>query len=157
MILAFAAPGGWHGTPEVAVDRDAIRSRSVDVLLSRRLRLETAVVEIWDLFDDVGGSMRSFDGKVAAVVRQLEGPGANGRWRVSGLWVVRGTRRNRALVAEFGAVFAAKFPASSRAWLEALGDPDRPMPDQPGFVWTDVRGTRLMEGRLSRRRYHKDL
>ena len=72
LILALAAPGGWDGTPEVAVDRATIRSRSVDVLLSRRGRLETAVVEIWDLFDDVGASMRSFDGKVAAVIRGLQ-------------------------------------------------------------------------------------
>jgi transcriptional regulator with XRE-family HTH domain len=157
LVLAIAASGGWEGSPEVAVDRTMVRSPSVDVLLSRPRRREVTVVEIWDYFDDVGAAMRSIDAKIAAVARGLATTRVAERWHVGGLWVVRGTRRNRALVAEFGAVFAAKFPGSSRAWLDALQDRDRPMPARTGFLWTDVVGTRLLEARLSRRRYHGDL
>ena len=45
-------------------------------------------------------------------------------------------------------MFAAKFPASSSAWLAALANPERPIPDELGFLWTDVAGTRLIASRL---------
>jgi hypothetical protein len=107
------------------------------------------VVEIWDWFADVGDAMRGLDGKTAAVTRMLEDRRA-GPWRVGGLWVVRGTRRNRMLVREVQDLFAAKFGGSPRAWLSALGRADTPMPALPGLVWTDVGGTRLIEVRLGR-------
>ena len=68
--------------------------------------------------------------------------------RVSRLIVVRATRRNRALVREFSGLFRARFPATRRAWLAALGSEGVSMPDAAGFIWTDVGGTRLFEARL---------
>jgi hypothetical protein len=105
-----------------------------------------AVVEIWDWFDDVGEALRSLDGKVAAAARHTAQDGR----RASGLWVVRATRRNRSLVAELHAVFAAKFPGSSRAWLRAFAEPNAAMPPQNGLVWADVHATRLFGARLRR-------
>lgn len=142
-VIRFARTGGWRPMPEAALDLLAYRSRSVDVLLVRENRNETAAVEIWDWFDDVGAAMRSFDGKVAAAAGTTT-PGL----RSSGLWVVRATRRNRALVVELRALFGAKFPASSAAWLHALADPGARMPDGNGLLWIDVRGTRLIRTRL---------
>ena len=152
LIVATTRAGGWRALPEESVDDDWTRSRSVDVALLRAVRREAAVVEVIDFFDDVGAAKRNLDGKLAALDRRL----THGRdltapgWRVGGLLVVRGTRRNRALVREFGALFAASFPGGSLAWLRALTDPAAPMPNEAGFVWTDVVGTRLMEARLGR-------
>ena len=44
-------------------------------------------------------------------------------------------------------LFAARYPASSDAWLRALRDPDAPLPPAGGFAWTDVAGTRLIAAR----------
>ena len=87
-------------------------------------------VEVWDLLTDVGEAMRSLDGKVATLERRL----ANPPWAVRGLWVVRGTHRNRGLVAEFRSVFAARFPAGSAEWLRALADPTTSMRVRMGSV-----------------------
>lgn len=145
-MIRTARSGGWLPMPEAPVDPLAFRSRSVDVLLARSSRGEIAVVEVWDWFDDVGAAMRSLDGKVDAAGR---GGAAAGR-RAAGLWVIRATRRNRALVAELNAVFSAKFPCAGSDWLRALREPDRPMPAGNGFVWADVSGSRLFAARLGR-------
>jgi hypothetical protein len=144
LVIRTSRPGGWQPTPEATLDPLAYRSRSVDVLLERPDRGEIAIVEIWDWFDDVGAALRSLDGKVETVGRRAPGDG----YHASGLWVVRSTRRNRALVAELAALFAAKFPAPSQAWLQAFGDPNAAMPLGNGFVWTDIDATRLFASRL---------
>lgn len=146
LIIRTATSGGWHPMPEAAIDPQAYRSRSVDVLLERREHREIAVVEIWDWFEDIGLALRSLDGKVETAGRRTLEDGHLS----AGLWVVRSTRRNRALVAEWHALFAAKFPAPPRAWLRALDDPTSPMPTTNGFVWADVPATRLFASRLRR-------
>lgn len=143
LIVELSRAGGWIATPEAAVTGEAPRPRSIDVLLERAPSGEAAVVEIWDLILDGGAAMRGLEAKVAATRARL-GSG----WRVAGLLVVRGTHHNRALVRELSGLFGARYPASSKAWLTALLDPDRPMPDAAGFAWTDVRGTRLLPARL---------
>lgn len=143
LVIATAAPGGWRGEPEALVQVGGGHPRSVDVLLTREARRECTVTEIWDLMPDVGDAMRGLEAKVDAV-RQRLGPG----WRVAGLLVVRGTRRNRALVARFAPLFRARYPASSAAWLRCLADPAIPMPEQAGFLWTDVAGDALRAARL---------
>jgi hypothetical protein len=62
--------------------------------------------------------------------------------------VVRATVRNQQLVREFASLFRSHYPGSSRAWLAALSNPSAGMPSEPGFLWTDVRGTRLFAARL---------
>ena len=143
LVIRTARSGDWRPMPEARIDPFPQHSRSVDVLLTRAARNEIAVVEIWDWFDDVGAALRSFDGKVAAIP-----PG--GGIRAAGLWVIRGARRNRALVAELHALFAAKFPARSADWLRALRDPASPMPTENGFAWVDIGATRLVAARPAR-------
>jgi transcriptional regulator with XRE-family HTH domain len=67
LIIDLARRGGWTAIPEATLERDRGRlfPRSVDVRLRRTATGERAVVEIWDLFDDVGAAIRSFEGKLA--------------------------------------------------------------------------------------------
>jgi transcriptional regulator with XRE-family HTH domain len=142
LVVELAHAGGWRAIPEANLD-EGRWSRAIDVLLSRAARREAAVVEIWDLLPDGGEAMRGLTAKVNALRARL---GAD--WRVQGLLVVRGTHRNRALVRELRALVAARYPASSVAWLRALDREDAPMPDDAGFAWTDLAGTRLIPARL---------
>lgn len=135
-IVARASVGGWSVAPEMPVVAGA-NGRVIDALLTRVASREAAVFEVWDLLLDVGQALRSFDEKVAAVRLMLPG------WAVSGTWVIRGTRRNRVLVAELAPFFKARFPAAGRAWLGALDSPRVGMPDEPALLWTDVAGANL--------------
>jgi hypothetical protein len=150
LIASVAARGGWRATAERAVDPSWRRSRSIDVLLERRPHHEIAVVEVVDWFDDVGAAWRGLDAKVATIARDRASVELAGGppTKVAGLLVIRGTRRNRLLVREFAMIFRTHFPARSGAWLAALQQTDRPMPPQPGFLWTDVGGSRLIAARL---------
>jgi transcriptional regulator with XRE-family HTH domain len=150
LVITTAAAGGWHPSVERRSDTRSAWPGSVDGQLDRAGRRETAVVEIWDWFNDVGEAARGLIRKVTAIEREQAARELDGapQWRVSGLIIVRGTRRNRQLLAEFGALFRAVYPASSRAWLAALTRPDAEMPRDPGLLWTDVRGTRFFAARL---------
>lgn len=114
-ITARAALGGWLVAPEAPVV-SATPGRVIDLLLEREEQREAAIIEVWDWLADVGAAFRSLDEKVAAVRRERAG------WTVAGAWVLRGTRRNRDLVRELAPLFAARFPASGGAWLQALDD-----------------------------------
>ena len=137
--------------PEHPVDALALRSRSIDVFLTRAHSHEAVVVEIWDWFNDVGAAMRGLDDKVSAIRRALgtQSHDSLEAWGAGGIWLVRGTRRNRELVREFQDLFESKFAGSSIAWLAALEDPAAAMPTSAGLLWTDVKGTRLIAGRRS--------
>jgi len=76
----------------------------------------------------------------------LDETGTAQPYRVRGCWVVRGTARNRGLVARYPEVFAARFPGSSAAWVRALIAGAEPA-EQAGLVWCDVADTRLFAWR----------
>ena len=122
----------------------------MDVALVRLERREAILTEIWDWFDDVGSSLRSLDAKREALADRLarEFGGAEG-WRIRCLFVVRRTRRNAKLLQELRALFAARFPGSSVAWLRALGDPAAPLPDRDGLLWS-TSTYRLQASRVGR-------
>lgn len=146
LVVVTATAGGWSADPEWLLSGDGPRPRSIDVLLTRAARREAAVVEIWDLILDGGHAMRSLEAKVLAVRERL-----GQEWEVQGLLLVRATRRNRQLIRELEALFAARYPASSHAWLRALAAQDQSMPQASGFAWTDVPGARLIAARLGQR------
>ena len=102
-------------------------------------------MEVWDLLLDVGAGFRSFDDKLAAVRMRLQG------WTVSGAWVLRGTRRNRGVVADLAPLFAARFPGDGRAWLAALDQPTSALPPAPALLWTDAAATTLAPWRPAAR------
>jgi hypothetical protein len=149
LVIDLAARGGWQAQPELAIDEAAVRSRAIDVVLIRPARREAIAVEVWDLLTDVGAAMRSLDGKVATLGRRLMPPvdEAIALWTVRGLWVVRGTHRNRSLLAEFETLLAARFPARSGDWLRTLTDPSTAIPSHDGLCWTDARARRLISWR----------
>jgi len=138
LVINVARGGGWSARPEDSIDRDAARSRSIDVHLARFDGSEHAVVEIVDLIADGGSELRKLTDKVSAVRRSSPDES-----RVMGLLIIRATARNRATLAEFPALFAARFPGSSRQWIQALGDPTIAMPEGDGLLWSSVRGDAL--------------
>jgi len=143
LLVGIATIGGWHAEPEAPLANDGPRPRSIDVLLTRTAAREAAVVEVWDLLLDGGDAMRGLGAKVLATRMRL-GP----EWRVQGLLLLRRTSRNRALVRNLVPLIAARFPASSAAWLKALTETGAPMPSAAGFAWTSVAGDRLIAARL---------
>ena len=141
--------GRWSAAFEAAVGDALTGARSVDALLTRHG--EVAVMEIFDWFEDVGAAARGSDRKLARIeantiarARPSDGIPA---FRVSGCWVVRATRRNRALVREHGDVFRSRFPGSPVQWLRALQTEQTPMPGEPALLWVSVDGTRLWAAR----------
>jgi transcriptional regulator with XRE-family HTH domain len=102
-IAERAAGGGWTARPEAPVTT-ATAGRAIDLLIERPAHLEAAIIEVWNWITDVGAGLRSLDEKVEGVRRRRPG------WTVTGAWVLRGTRRNRALVGELGPLFRARFP-----------------------------------------------
>jgi transcriptional regulator with XRE-family HTH domain len=154
LVINVAAQGGWRARPEASIDRDPARSRSADVLLrrARARRVEHLFVDIWDWFDDVGASLRSFDRALARVEAQamasLTPPASADDIRVSGLWVVRATTRNRRLLAAHRHLFRARFPGSGVQALRALTDPSSASPEESSWLWVSVSGDRLFGARL---------
>jgi transcriptional regulator with XRE-family HTH domain len=151
LVASVALGGGWKSIPEVAIDDAARGSRWLDLWLERQLGtrpVEVIANEIQDWFDDVGARFRDWDRRVervrqlALATRTIEGPEGLLLPRVSGLWVIRSTRRNRDVVREHANLFRARFPASSDVWLAALRG-SAPMPDEHGILWASVDGTRL--------------
>ncbi|MGH2512197.1 MAG: helix-turn-helix domain-containing protein [Candidatus Limnocylindrales bacterium] len=144
-LIRLAAPGAWAGLPELAVNPERRWSRSIDVALVRNSTAEAVVAEIWNWFEDVGEALRGLDEKVAVVRNRLD---PRVEWTVRALFVVRDTRRNRALINELRPLFLARFQADSGPWLRALTDPDCRLPDGDGLLWSDRTGTRLRASRL---------
>jgi hypothetical protein len=144
-LIELAATGGWSALPELAIDPDVRRSRSIDVALVRAEQRVAVAVEVWDWFDDVGASLRGLDAKVHVLAARMAADVEP--WRVAGLFVVRDTRRNRALIADLGPLFAARFRGSSTGWLRTLESRAEPMPSDHGLLWSD-RGARLAASRL---------
>jgi transcriptional regulator with XRE-family HTH domain len=144
LILRVGRRAGYDGTFELAT-RPAEPWRSADVGLASAARRRLIHVECWNTIGDVGAAVRSSNRKRAELAEFAAGrwgPGATAHL----VWVVRGTARNRSLVARYPEVFARAFPGSSRRWSEALVSGAVP-PDEPGLVWTDVGAARLFAWR----------
>ena len=112
LILRLGRDIGYVGDFELPT-RPAEPWRSIDVVLASPTRRIMILVECWNTFGDIGSAARASMRK-AAELEEL----AAGRWGpdviVRVLWVVRATARNRALLARYPEVFAARFPGSSR-------------------------------------------
>ncbi|MFN8520546.1 MAG: hypothetical protein U0667_14410 [Chloroflexota bacterium] len=154
LLLQTSAPGGWHGTAELAIDDAARGSRSLDVALERATLAvpEVAVLEVVDWLDDVGAGLRDWTRRLARVDQLAtarltrETDGRTVVPHVSGCWVLRATERNRGLVRDHSMVFRSRFPGPGATWLRALCGP-APMPPDPALLWVSVDGTRLWPAR----------
>ena len=142
LVLRLARATGRTRTFELPT-RPSDPTASVDVGLGDGRHRTLILVECWNSLGDIGSAARSTSRKVAEADQLAAARGGDGRaYRVVSVWVVRATRRNRALVARYPEVFAVRFPGSSVGWARALTLGDAP-PDAPGLVWCDVGATRL--------------
>jgi transcriptional regulator with XRE-family HTH domain len=139
LVLREARRAGWRGSFELQT-KPTEPWRSADVGLIDDRRGWLVLVECWNSIGDVGASARSTNRKLTEA-RDLA-VARGGDTRVSGCWVVRATARNRRLVASYPSLFAARFPGSSRHWVNAMTGRGNP-PAEPGLVWASVDGGRL--------------
>jgi transcriptional regulator with XRE-family HTH domain len=145
LVLRLARRAGFHRSFEVPT-RPLDPRRSADVgLRSDALRV-LVITECWNVFGDVGAAARSTNRKLAEADQLAVAIGGERPYRVAGCWVVRAARRNRALLARYPEVFAARFTGSSAGWVAALTRGAEP-PLEPGLVWCDVATTRLFAWR----------
>lgn len=145
LVLRLARTTGRRRTFELATKpADPLRSTDVGVVDdTHRLLIQ---VECVNTFGNINASIRSSDRKRAEAAELAIALGYGDPYPVRTCWIVRATRRNRRLLAQYPELFATRFPGSSRAWVNALTHGTRP-PDQPGLVWCDLRATRLFEWR----------
>ncbi len=120
--------------------------RSIDVALIDDVHRRLTVVECWNTIGDIGAAARTSTRKLAEAEAI-----ATARWGerthdVGLVWVVRATKRNRALVARYPEVFASRFAGSSARWVQALEAGQAP-PADPGLVWSTVDATRIFAWR----------
>lgn len=144
LVLRLGRAATYAGAFELPT-RPAEPWRSVDIGLVDERGRRMILVECWNTFGDIGAAARSTNRKRADLEALIAG-----RWGGEGtigvVWVVRATTRNRALLQRYPEVFASRFPASSRAWVDALTI-GAPIPTETGLVWCDVGATRIFEWR----------
>jgi HTH-type transcriptional regulator/antitoxin HipB len=145
LLMRYAAATGCSGTFELPIHL-ADPAHSIDVFVRDDSRRCLVVEEAWNSIGDIGAGARTFDRKLAAAAELAIVLGGERPYAVHGVWVVRATARNRALVFRYPEVFARRFPGSSRAWMLALTTGTQP-PAEPGLVWCDAAATRLLEWR----------
>jgi transcriptional regulator with XRE-family HTH domain len=119
---------------------------STDVGLIDDLNRSLVQVECVNTFGKINAAIRSSDRKRAEAEAHAIATGQGEPYSVHQVWVIRATRRNRELLARYPELFATRFPASSRAWVDALTNGASP-PKEMGLVWCDVAATRVFEWR----------
>jgi DNA-binding XRE family transcriptional regulator len=147
LVLRLGRAAGYGRGFEVPT-RPADPVRSTDVGLRDDRRRILLVVECWNTIGDLGAAARATSRKLAEAESMAVALAQGGQQphTVRGVWVVRATARNRALVARYPEVFATRFPGSSARWVAALTAGAEP-PTQPGLVWCEVLATRLFAWR----------
>lgn len=147
-MLRLGRATGYDRTFELPT-KSSDPSRSTDVGLVNHSKRRLVRIECVNTFGDIGAAVRSSDRKQREAEGLAIALGHGAPYTVHEVWVVRDTRRNRALVSRYPEIFAARFPAPSRAWTRALSTGIEP-PGDAGLVWCDSNATRLYEWRRSR-------
>jgi hypothetical protein len=142
LVIGVAKAAGWEVELE-ARSRAWESHRSIDVRLIDRKQRQIVIVECWNTFGDIGAAARSTNNKVRDEEQHAVAIAAGGApFAVSAVWVIRDTTANRSLLGKYPGAFNARLPASSIRWFHAVTTRSEP-PLQPGFVWCDLRATRL--------------
>ena len=145
LMLCIGASTGHDGTFELST-KASDPARSTDVGLKSRAGRRLVRIECINTIGDIGAAIRSSDRKQSDAEALAIAVGNGQAYSVHEVWVVRHTRRNRALIARYPHIFASRFPGSSRAWVTALMGGTAP-PREAGLIWCDVRATRIFEWR----------
>ena len=148
LLLRLGRAHGYARTFELPT-KPADPTHSVDVGWRADHRRFLVLLEAVNIVKDIGAAARSSARKVAQAEDLASALWGTGPHLVTGCWVVRATKRNRALVARYPDVFASRFPASSVAWARAVTEGSAP-PKEPGLVWCDVAATRIFPWRQRR-------
>lgn len=147
LVLRLGRAAGYGRTFELPT-RSTDPMRSTDVGLVDHRRRLLVRVECVNSFGDIGNSVRSSDRKEREAEGLAISLGHGEPYSVHACWVIRSTRRNREILARYPEIFASRFTAQSRAWVQALTVGNNP-PGEPGLVWSDVAATRLFDWRRS--------
>ena len=111
--LLLGRQTGFGRTFELST-KPANPSYSIDVGLRDDTRRLLIIEECWNTFGNVNASIRSTRRKIAETEAMAVAIGGErGPYKVAGVWIVRDTRANRALIARYPEVFASAFPGSS--------------------------------------------
>ncbi len=145
LVLRRGRAAGYRGLVELPTT-PLEPWRSIDVALADDSRRRLLVVECWNTIGDVGAAARASMRKAAEAEQLAAARWGVGDHRVGLVWVVRASARNRAIVARYPQVFAARFPGSSYRWARALANGE-PAPLEAGLVWSTVDGGRIFPWR----------
>ena len=145
LVLRLGRAAGFARSFEVPT-KPADPSRSTDVGLRDDRGRTMILIECWNTIGDLGAAARATSRKVAEAEALAIAAGGERPFTVRAVWVVRATARNRALLARYPEVFAARFPGSSTRWVAALTQATEP-PAEPGLVWCDGTARRLFAWR----------
>lgn len=149
LVLRLARGAGFIGMFELPTRPIDPRHAADCGLLDRRQR-RLIIAECWNTISDLGASARSTNRKVAEATAFAVSVLGSDPVEVGACWVVRDTRRNRALFDTYPEIIASRFPGSSDAWVAALTR-GGPIPKEPGILWCDVAATRIYARRPRRR------
>jgi transcriptional regulator with XRE-family HTH domain len=149
LVLRVARDAGFTGTFELPT-RPLDPRHAADCGLLDRLRRRLIIAECWNTIGDLGAGARSTNRKVAEAGAFAVSVFGEGPVEVGACWIVRDTRRNRALFDAYPEIIRSRFPGSSDAWVAALTH-GGPIPKEPGIVWCDVAATRIYARRPRRR------
>jgi transcriptional regulator with XRE-family HTH domain len=146
LILRLGRQTGRRRRFELASKPDD-PSRSTDVGLVDDRHHQLLQLECVNTFGNLGAAARSSDRKRAEAEALAISIGYGRPYTVHQCWVVRATRRNRRLLAQYPETFQARFTGSSSGWVAALTK-GTPAPAEPGLVWCDVACTRVFAWRV---------
>jgi transcriptional regulator with XRE-family HTH domain len=150
LVLRLARETGRRRTFELAT-RPADPALSADVGVVDSKKRVLMLVECWNTFGSINAAVRNTRRKLAeAEALAIAIGGDDGAYRVAGCWVVRDTRRNRALIASYPEVFSSAFHGASLGWVRALTRPEAEPPAELGLVWSDLAASRVFAWRARR-------
>ena len=133
MAANLAGEGGWSAWTWAMED-----PATTETILEREVRLEVAIVHVWDVIGSFENAIGAFQRRVE-MERTTRGDG----WLVSGVVVIANTGSNRRRLSETGRPVDVAFTHRGAEWLAALGKTRVPMPTGLGMIWTDLRLMRL--------------
>lgn len=145
LMLRLGRASGYARAFELPT-RSSDPMRSTDVGLVNHALRRLVRIECVNSFGNVGDAVRSSDRKDREAEGLAISLGHGMPYTVYSCWVVRSTRRNRAILARYPEIFASRFPGSSRRWVRALMTGSEP-PAESGLVWCDVTATCLFDWR----------